>query len=127
MESSNDSCDGGLSTAVLQSVIRCGTADLAWLRSVVRDGAIRHVTWVSSWWAGFDSNGQTSEFPEWCSCRAPLPAFDRRIVPPTYLAFLLHACWPRRADERRGRCRFIFIEYVLVDAVDNVAKLMFGR
>jgi hypothetical protein len=54
-------------------------------------------------------------------------AFDRRIVPATYLAFLLHACWPQRADERRGRCRFIFIEYVLVDEVGNVAKLMLGR
>jgi hypothetical protein len=87
----------------MQSVIRCGTADLAWLQSVVGDGAIRHVTWVSSWRAGFDSNGQTSEFPEWCSCRAPVTAFDRRIVPATYLAFLLHACWPQRADERRVR------------------------
>lgn len=54
-------------------------------------------------------------------------AFDRRIVPATYLAFLLHTCWLQRADERRGPCRFILIEYVRVDAVDNVAKLMFGR
>jgi hypothetical protein len=66
MESPSDSCDGWLSTAVMQSVIRCGTADLALLQSVVGDGVTRHVTWVSSWRADTDSNGQTSEFPEWC-------------------------------------------------------------